>query len=102
MESNGDGHHSCEEDEEAPPVFGICQLKRLFQEQQQFLDYFFKHLNFDEVYDLNFFNLSLIIMCDNNLSLSTMCNDNLSHRNMYDDNLSLSNFFKHLNYDDMS
>lgn len=56
MESNGGAHHSLfhdkdevEAEAEAPPAFGICQLKRLFQEQQHFLDYFFKHLNYEEV-----------------------------------------------------
>lgn len=49
MESNGNGHRSFKDDSDAPPLFGICQLKRLFQEQQHFLEYFFKNLNYEEV-----------------------------------------------------
>lgn len=36
--------------EEKPPVFGVDQLKRLFRDQQQFLDYFFKNLDYEQVY----------------------------------------------------
>lgn len=32
-----------------PPVFGVDQLKRLFRDQQQFLDYFFKNLDYEQV-----------------------------------------------------
>lgn len=66
MESNGNGngngnapnlHSPSEKPQDAaqcvcaeePAEFGIRQLKRLFHEQQQYLDYFFKHLNYDEV-----------------------------------------------------
>ena len=39
--SNGNGNCHSE--------LGIGQLKRLFQEQQQHIDYFFKHLNYQDV-----------------------------------------------------
>ena len=61
MEGNGNGtDHSVHLGERSEPEigaveesaeFGIRQLKRLFQEQQQYLDYFFKHLNYEEVMD---------------------------------------------------
>jgi len=34
---------------EETPTFGVEQLQHLFREQQRFLDYFFKNLNYEQV-----------------------------------------------------
>lgn len=34
---------------EETPTFGVEQLQHLFKEQQRFLDYFFKNLNYEQV-----------------------------------------------------